>query len=214
MTLRRCSHHNKRNNKCRHHNFKWQDRGNRNPCDTYDKCDKKRDDKTPPDHGNKAFKPCLVHGPKSKHTSEECYKNSKNNKRQLQDKKHHYKAHHNNPCYTSNNDESRFSTDTPVPSKDPVSASSKSKKTHEDENYHLHVSKKMKAGRHVPCKFDHQLQRSKSQSSQKDKKGEMPPTFLDDGLNFTDTLLMGLDSIDDTVLKGPNDVTNLFEFNL
>jgi hypothetical protein len=117
-------------------------------------------------------------------------------------------------CYTSNNDELRFSTDTPVSSEDPASASSKSEKTHEAENYHLHVSKKMKAGCHVPCKSDHQRQRSKSKLSQKDKKGEMPPTFLDNDLDFTDTGLMGLDSIDDVVLKGPDDVTNPFDFNL
>ncbi len=72
----------------------------------------------------------------------------------------------------------------------------------------------MKTGCHVPCKSDHQRQRSKSQLSQKDKKGEMPSTFLDNDLDFTDTVLMGLDSIDDAVLKGPNDVTNPFDFNL
>ncbi len=206
--------HNKQNNKYHRHNFKWQDRSNSNCCDTYNKRDKKQDEKTPPDCGDKAFKPCLVHGPKSKHTSEECYKNPKNNKCQLQEKKHHYKAHHNNARYTSNNDELRFSTDTPVSSEDPVSASSESKKTHEDENYHLHVSKKMKAGCHVPRKSDHQGQRSKSQLSQKEKKGETPPTFLDNDLYFTGTVLMGLDSIDDAVLKGPNDVTNPFDSNL
>jgi hypothetical protein len=141
--------HNKRNNKYHHHNFKWQDHGDSDCCDTYDKRDKKRDDKTPPDHGDKAFKPCSVHGPKSKHTSEECYKNSKNDKHQVQDKKRHYEAHHKDARYTSNNDKSRFSTNTPVPSEDPASASTKSKKTHKDDNYHLHVSKKNE-GR-APC---------------------------------------------------------------
>jgi hypothetical protein len=195
-------------NNC-HPNFKWQDCGN-----TYDKRDKKQDDKTPPDRGNKAFMPCLVHRPKSKHTSEDCYKNPRNNKRQLHGKKHPHKVHHNNARYTGNDDKLRFSTDTPVPSEDPASASSKSEKGNEDENYHVHVSKKMKAGRHVPCKSDHLRQRSKSQLSQKEKKGEKPPTFLDDDLNFTDTVLMRLDSIDDAVLKGPDDVTNLFDFSL
>jgi hypothetical protein len=112
--------HNKRPDKYRCSNFKWQDRGNRDRRDTYDKCDKKRDDKTPSDCSNKAFKPCSVHGPKSKHTSEECYKNPRSNKRQLQDKKHPHEAHHNNVHYTSNDDESCFSTDTPVPSEDPA----------------------------------------------------------------------------------------------
>jgi hypothetical protein len=155
-----------------------------------------------------------VHGPKSKHTSEECYKNPRSNKRQLQDKKRPHEAHHNDARYTSNNDESRSSMDTLVPSEDPASASSESKKDHKDENYHLHVSKKKKAGCHVPCKSDHQGQRSKFQSSQKDKKRETPPNFLDDDLDFTDTVLMGLDSMDEAVLKGPDDVTNPFNFNL
>jgi hypothetical protein len=104
--------------------------------------------------------------------------------------------------------------DTPVPSEDPASASSKSKKDHKDENYHLQVSKKMKAGCHVPCKSDHQQQRNKFLSSQKGKKRETPPTFLDNYLDFTDTILMGLDSMDDAVLKEPDDVTNPFNFNL
>jgi hypothetical protein len=46
-------------------NFKWQDRGNSNDCDTYNKRNKKQDDKIPAEHDNKAFKPCSVHGPKS-----------------------------------------------------------------------------------------------------------------------------------------------------
>ncbi len=73
----------------------------------------------------------------------------------LKTKKRHYNAHHNNAHYTSDDDESHLSTDTLVPSEDPASASSKSEKTHEDENHHLHVAKKMKAGSHVPCKSDH-----------------------------------------------------------
>jgi hypothetical protein len=40
--------------------------------------------------------------------------------------------------------------------------------------------------------------------SQKGKKREMPPTFLDNDLGFTDTVLMGLDSMDDAALKGPD----------
>jgi hypothetical protein len=67
--------HNKQPDKYRCPNFKWQDHGNSNCCDTYNKCDKKWDYKIPPERDDKAFKPCLVHGPKSKHTSEECYKN-------------------------------------------------------------------------------------------------------------------------------------------
>ncbi len=125
-----------------------------------------------------------------------------------------HEAHHNNARYTSDDDESCSSMDTLVPSEDPASASSKSEKDHEDENYHLHVSKTMRAGRHVPRKSDHQRQRSEFQLSQKGKKRETPPNFLDVDLNFMDTVLMGLDSMDDAVLKGPDDVTNPFDFNL
>jgi hypothetical protein len=49
--------------------------------------------------------------------------------------------------------------------------------------------------------------------SQKGKKGETPHTFLDDDLDFTDTALMGLDSIDADLDK-PDDVTNPFGFNM
>jgi hypothetical protein len=45
------------------------------------------------------------------------------------------------------------------------------------------------------------------------KKGETLPTFLDDDLNFTDTLLMGLDSMD-ADLNRPDDITNLFDYNM
>ncbi len=147
------------------------------------------------------------------HTSEECYKNPKNNKHQVQDKKRQYKAHHNDACYTSDEDESRSSTDTPISSEDPASASSESKKPHEDENYPLHIDKKMKAGGHVPCKSNHQQHGAKAQLSQKGKKGETPPTFLGNDLNFTDTILMGLNSID-ADLNRPDDITNLFNFDM
>jgi hypothetical protein len=104
--------------------------------------------------------------------------NPKNNKHQVQDKKRQYKAHHNDARYTSDNNETCISTDTPVPSEDPVSASSESKKTHKDENYHLHFNKKMKAGSHVPCKSDHQQHGAKVQLSQKGKKGRNAFYFL------------------------------------
>jgi hypothetical protein len=65
----------------------------------------------------------------------------------------------------------------------------------------------------VLCKSDHQQYRGKSQSSQKSKTGETPPTFLDDDLDFTDTVLMGLDSMD-ADLNRPDDVTNLFGFSM
>jgi hypothetical protein len=205
--------HSRRGSKYHCHDYKWQDHNDSGCRDNYDKRNKKQENTTPSDRDDKAFKPCSVHGPKSKHTFKECYKNPKNDKRQLQAKKCHYEAHHNNACYMGNNDKSRLSTNTPVPSEDPASASSESKKTHEDENYHLYVDKKMKAGSHVPHKSYHQQQRTKSQLSQEHKKGETPCTFLDNDLNFMDTVLIGLDSMD-ADLDRPDDVTNPFDFNL
>ncbi len=55
--------------------------------------------------------------------------------------------------------------------------------------------------------------RGKSQSSQKGKKEEMPPTFLEDDLYFTGTVLMGLNSMD-ADLNRPDDITNPFNFNM
>ncbi len=71
----------------------------------------------------------------------------------------------------------------------------------------------MKAGSHVPRKSDHQQHGAKAQSSQKGKKVETPPTFLDSDLNFTDTILMGIDSMD-ADLNRPDDVTNLYNFDM
>jgi hypothetical protein len=120
--------HSRRGNKYYRHDYKWQDRNDSGRRDNYDKRERKQENKTPSDRGNKVFKPCLVHGPKSKHTSEECYKNPKNNKRQVQDKKSQYEVHHNDMRYMSDDDKSCISTDTPVPSEDPASASSKREK--------------------------------------------------------------------------------------
>ncbi len=69
------------------HDDKWKDPDHSNHCHNYDKREKKQEDKTPSDCGNKAFKPCSMHGPKSNHTFEECYKNPKNqDKHQAHDK--------------------------------------------------------------------------------------------------------------------------------
>ena len=48
--------------------------------------------------------------------------------------------------------------------------------------------------------------------SQKGKKKERLPSFLDNDLYFIDTILMGLNSID-AELNRPDDVTNLFDFD-
>jgi hypothetical protein len=138
-----------------HHGYKWKDCNHSYHCHNYDKRKKKQEEKTPSDCSDKVFKSCPKHKPKSNHTFKECYKNPKNqDKPYAHDKKCQYEAHHNNGHYTSDDNESRASVDTPVPSEDPASASSKGK-NHEDENYHLHFDKKLKAGSHEPCKFDH-----------------------------------------------------------
>jgi hypothetical protein len=71
----------------------------------------------------------------------------------------------------------------------------------------------MKAGSNVPRKSDHQQHWAKVQSSQKGKKGEMPPTFLDDDLDFMGTILMELNFMD-ADLNRPDDVTNPFDFDM
>jgi hypothetical protein len=71
----------------------------------------------------------------------------------------------------------------------------------------------MKAGSHVPCKSDHQQHGAKARLSQKGKKGETPPTFLDNDFDFTDTVLMRLNSMDSD-LNRPDDLTNLFDFDM
>jgi hypothetical protein len=167
---------------------------------------------TPSDCGNKVFKPCSVRGPKSKHISEECYKTPKSNKLKFKTKKCQYEVHHNDACYTIDDNELRISTNTPVPSEDPASASSESKKTMKMRIIIFILIKKMKVGSYVPCKSDHQQHGAKAQSSQKSEKGEMPPTYLDNDLDFTDTILMGLDSMD-ADLNRSDYVTNPFNFD-
>jgi hypothetical protein len=137
------------------HNYKWKDHDHSNHCHNYDKHEKKQENKTSCDCGDKAFNPCSTHGPKSNHTFEECCKNPKNqDKCEAHNNKCQYEAHHNDALYTNDYDELRASVDVPVPSEDQASASIKDK-NHEDENYHLHVDKKLKAGSLVPCKSDH-----------------------------------------------------------
>ncbi len=133
---------------------------------------------------------------------------SKNAKRQPYDRKHSHEAHHNDACYTSKDDESRSGTDAPAPSDDPAWASGRSKE-HEDENYHLQASKRVKASGHVPRKTDYPRQQHEPQTGRKEKKREKSPTFVNDDLDFTDAILMGLESIDNAV----DDITNPFNFS-
>jgi hypothetical protein len=99
-------------------------------------------------------------------------------------------VHHNGACYASDNNELRTSVVTPVPNEDPTSASSEGK-INNDEDYYLHIDKKLKAGCHVPRKSDHQQHRGESKLSQRGRKKEASPTFMDDDLDFTDTVLTG-----------------------
>jgi hypothetical protein len=79
--------HSRQVNKYYRNDYKWQDCNDSGCRNNYNKCEKKQEDRTPPDCGDNAFKPCSIHRPKSKHTIKECYKNPKNRKRQVPDKK-------------------------------------------------------------------------------------------------------------------------------
>ncbi len=70
--------HSRQSNTYHHHNYKWKNCNHSGHCHNCNKHKKKQEDKTPSDCGNKAFKPCSIHGPKSNHTSKESYKNPKN----------------------------------------------------------------------------------------------------------------------------------------
>jgi hypothetical protein len=64
-------------------------------------CPFKRDDrnhKAPPKREDKAFEgqPCHIHGPKSQHLYDKCYKNPRNQDKYFSDKKRNHKVHHNN----------------------------------------------------------------------------------------------------------------------
>ncbi len=69
------------------------------------------------------------------------------------------------------------------------------------------------ASGHVPCKSDYPRQQRESQKVHKEKKREKSPTFLDDDLDFTNAVLMGLETINNAVLNGSDDVTNPFDFS-
>jgi hypothetical protein len=65
----------------------------------------------------------------------------------------------------------------------------------------------------MPCKSDHRQHRGRSKLSQNGKKVKVPPTFMDNDLDFMDTVLMGLNSMD-ADLSRPDEVTNPFNFNM
>jgi hypothetical protein len=147
--------HSRQDSKYHHHNYKWQDHGDSGRRDNYDKHDNNRRTRLPLIAAIRHSSHAWCTGQRASTPLRSATRIQKNNKHQLRDKKRHYKAHHKDVCYTSIDDELCLNINTPVSSEDPESASSKSKKTHEDESYHLHDTKKMKADCHVPRKSDH-----------------------------------------------------------
>ena len=115
------------------------------------KCDNKQVNKGPPERDDKAFKPCHLHGPKSQHIFETCFRNPKNQDKKSYNKKPVYKTNHNGELYGSTDKESRANVDLPAPSNGQGSPS-EDEQHNEGEQYHVHFEKKVKVGSHVPCK--------------------------------------------------------------
>jgi hypothetical protein len=69
------------------------------------KCDDK-DCKSRPKRDDKAFKgqPCHIHGPKSQHSFNKCFKNPKSQDKKFYNKKRTYEAHHNNEHHARKNE--------------------------------------------------------------------------------------------------------------
>ncbi len=101
----------------------------------------------------------------------------------------------------------RQSTDTVLSNNETSTSCNNNNK---DKNYYFHFDKNWKYDVLLWCPL--QVWPSTSKSSQKSKKKETFPSFLDDNLYFTDTVWMGLDSIS-ADLKRPDDVTNPFDFD-
>jgi hypothetical protein len=126
-------------NNCQDYRWKGHNHSNHHP--NYDKCEKKQEDMIPSYSGDKVFMTCPTHRQKSNHTFKECYKNPKNqDKHQVNKKKCLHESHHNDACYTSDDDELSASVDTPVPSEDQASVLSEDK-INKDENHLLHTDK-------------------------------------------------------------------------
>jgi hypothetical protein len=74
-----------------------------------------RTHKTLPKRKDKAFEgqPCHIHGPKSQHSFNKCYKNLRNPNKYFSDKKRSHEAHHNNEHKAIKDEESGASMDSP-----------------------------------------------------------------------------------------------------
>jgi hypothetical protein len=109
----------------------------------------RRDDRThkaPPKHEDKAFEGqlCHIHGPKSRHSFDKCYKNPKNQDKYFPNKKRNHKEHHNNEQEAIDDKESRASMNFP-PSSDSPASQLEDKERCKEEQYHVYFEKKMKA---------------------------------------------------------------------
>ena len=173
-----------------------------------------KDRKSLPEHDDKALKPCHLHGLKSQHSFDKCFKNPKNQDKKSYSKKRAYEVHHNDERHASEDEESCAIVDLPPPSNNSHALPSEDKEQHEEEQYHVHFEKKIKVGfqvAHVPCK----KKSVKSIVSTSLKKTR--PTFLDDDLDLgsdldlgndpKNSVLMGLDS-----LMALDDVMHPFDF--
>ncbi len=175
-----------------------------------------RNHKAPPKREDKAFEeqPCHIHGPKSQHSYDKCYKNPRNQDNYFPDKKRNHKAHHNNKQEAINNEGSCASMDWP-PASDSAVSHSEDEEQDKEEQYHVHSDKNVKGGAgmaHVPRK------RKSAKATVSTTLKRKSRTFLDNDLNLrfdfgnnpNDTVLMGLDSL----IAGDNDddVTNPFDF--
>jgi hypothetical protein len=179
----------------------------------------KRDDRThkaPPKREDKAFEgqPCHIHGPKSQHSYDKCYKNPRNQDKYFPDKKRNQEAHYNDEQEAIDNEGSPASMDSSPTSDSPVSHS-EDEEQGEEEQYHVHFDRNVKRGAcmaHVPCK------RKSVKATVSTTLKRKSRTFLDDDLDIgfdfgndpNDSVLMGLDSL--IAADDADDVTNPFDF--
>jgi hypothetical protein len=90
-----------------------------------------RNYKTLPKRKDKAFEgqPCHIHGPKSQHSFDKCYKNPRSQEKNFYNKKHSHEAHHNDEHKAIKDEESHASVDLP-PASDSPALQSEDKEQH------------------------------------------------------------------------------------
>jgi hypothetical protein len=163
----------KRDNRDKNHSFRRNDRTH----------------KAPPKQEDKAFKgrPCHIHGLKSQHSYDKCFKNPRNQDKYFPAKKRNHEAHHKNEQEAINNEESHTSMDLPPASNSPVSHS-EDEKQGKEEQYHVQFNRNVKGGArisHVPLK-------------RKSAKATVSTTLKRKSRTFLDTISI-LDSISETI---------------